>query len=174
MMTRRRWTPWPTLPSSAKTAPADPGVARLPADAEPKTTTVIATTVPQPTAGVLPWRNLTSLENWRAFIHQAVPVLVPVLVAINITTQDVAMMWLPFVFAIVDNVLSAGNTVDKLRRAIYAAAGVLQTGGLLATVLGDFAPDYVTVAGAVLTVLSGFLARFYTPTTTLVSQVTAT
>lgn len=126
-----------------------------------------AVTTVGPTVGVLPWRNLTSLDNWRAFVHQAVPVLVPVLVALNMTTQNTALLWVPFVFAIADNVLAAGNTVDNLRRAIYAVLGLLQAGGLVSVLVGAWHPEYVPVTSAALAILSGFLSRFYTPTTTL-------
>lgn len=121
----------------------------------------------EPTSGVLPVENLKSLENWRAFFHQAVTIIVPVLVVMNVATQSEVTAWLPFLFAVVDNVLSVGNTADRLRRAIYAGIGVLQTGGLI-TVLFASVPQYIPIAGAVLAVGSAFMARFYTPTTTIV------
>ena len=122
-----------------------------------------------PTAGVLPVKNLRSLENWRAFFHQLVAVIVPILVTADIVSKNAAAAWVPFVFAIADNILSVGNTTDKIRKAIYAAVGVAQAGGLATVVLSSVAPNYVTVGGAVLAVVSAFMARFYTPTTTLVS-----
>lgn len=128
----------------------------------------LAMTLVTADSGVLPVTNLKSLDNWRAFIHQAVAVIVPVLVAMNAVTESTATAWVPFVFAIADNVLSAGNAVDRVRRAIYAAVGVLQAGGLLTTVLTNYAPEWVSLGGAVLAVASAFLARFYTPTTTVV------
>ena len=127
-----------------------------------------AITLVSPDSGVLPVTNLKSMDNWRAFVHQVVAVIVPIIVAANIVSENQAVAWVPFVFAIADNVLSVGNTTDRIRRAVYAAVGVLQAGGLLTTLLADFAPEYVPIAGAVLTVLSAFLARFYTPTTTVV------
>ena len=119
-------------------------------------------------SGVLPATNLKSLDNWRAFIHQLVAVIVPIIVTANIVTENQAVQWVPFVFAIADNVLSVGNTQDRIRKTVYAVVGVLQAGGLLTTVLADVSPEYVPIGGAVLTVLSAFLARFYTPTTTVV------
>ena len=120
--------------------------------------------------GVLPLANLSSLENWRAFVHQIVPVIVSALVTMNIVTGDMATAWVPFVFAIADNLLSVGNAADRVRRAIYAGVGVLQAGGLVTMLVTDVAPAYVPVAGAVLAVASAFLARFYVPTTTIVPK----
>lgn len=124
-------------------------------------------TLVEPKPGVLPVTALKSLDNWRAFFHQIVAVLVPLLVAINITTEATVTAWVPFVFAIVDNILSAGNAADRLRRSIYAGVGVLQAGGLLATLLAQVAPEYMQIGNAVLAVASAFLARFYTPTNTM-------
>ena len=125
-------------------------------------------TLVAPDSGVLPVTNLKSMDDWRAFIHQAVAVIVPIIVTANIVTENQATQWVPFVFAIVDNLLSVGNTQDRVRRTVYAVVGVLQAGGLLTTVLTDVAPEYVPISGAVLTVLSAFLARFYTPTSTVI------
>lgn len=130
-----------------------------------------AITVVTPTSGVLPVMNLKNLDNWRAFFHNLVGVLVPILVTANIIDGDQATAWIPFVFAIADNVLSVGNTSDRIRRAIYAGVGVLQAGGLVTTLLTSVAPEYVPIGSAVLAVASAFLARFYTPTTTMVPAV---
>ena len=120
--------------------------------------------------GVLPIANLRNASNWRAFTHQIVPVIVSALVTMNIVTGDTATAWVPFVFAIADNLLSVGNAADRVRRAIYAGVGVLQAGGLVTMLVTDVAPAYVPVAGAVLAVASAFLARFYVPTTTIVPK----
>lgn len=122
----------------------------------------------EPTSGVLPTANLKNRDNWRAFFHQLVAVLVPILVTANVVSENTAAAWVPFVFAIADNILSVGHTADRVRRAIYAGIGVLQAGGLATSLLTTFAPTYVTVGGAALAVVSAFLARFYTPTTTMV------
>ena len=121
------------------------------------------------TTGVLPAMNLKSMENWRAFFHQVVAVIVPILVTANLITENAAAAWVPFIFAIADNVLSVGNTTDRIRKAVYAVVGLAQTGGLLASVLTTVAPTYVPVGGAILAVVSAFMARFYTPTTTIVA-----
>lgn len=126
-----------------------------------------ATTKVTAAPGVLPVGNLKSLDNWRAFFHNAVGVLVPILVTLHLTTNDAVTAWLPFIFAIADNILSAGNTVDRVRRAIYAAVGALQAGGLATILLTSVAPTYVPIGSAILAVASSFLARFYTPTTTM-------
>ena len=120
--------------------------------------------------GVLPVANLRNLSNWRALVHQVVPVIVSALVTMNIVTGDMATAWVPFVFAIADNLLSVGNAADRVRRAIYAGVGVLQAGGLVTMLVTNVAPAYVPVAGAVLAVASAFLARFYVPTTTIVPK----
>ena len=149
--------------------------------------------------GVLPIANLRNASNWRAFVHQIVPVIVSALVTMNIVTGDMATAWVPFIFALADNLLSVGNTTDRVRRAviresrivlatlalvapwlgwladrvrraIYAGVGVLQAGGLVTMLVTDVAPAYVPVAGAVLAVASAFLARFYVPTTTIVPK----
>ena len=120
--------------------------------------------------GVLPIANLRNASNWRAFVHQIVPVIVSALVTMNIVTGDMATAWVPFVFAIADNLLSVGNAADRVRRAIYAGVGVLQAGGLVTMLVTDVAPAYVPVAGAVLAVASAFLARFYVPTTTIIPK----
>ena len=121
-------------------------------------------------SGVLPIANLRNLSNWRALVHQIVPVIVSALVTMNIVTGDMATAWVPFVFAIADNLLSVGNAADRVRRAIYAGVGVLQAGGLVTMLVTNVAPAYVPVAGAVLAVASAFLARFYVPTTTIVPK----
>lgn len=154
------WMWWPRIPIP----PTQPATPTGPAPRGSVTTVT-------PIGGVLPVTNLKSLDNWRAFVHQLVAVAVPVIVALNIATENVATAWVPFVLAIVDNVLSAGNTVDKLRRTIYAAVGVLQAGGLATMVLTTFAPDYLQIGNALLAVTSAFLARFYNPTTTLIPAV---
>lgn len=123
-------------------------------------------TLVTPTNG-LPATNLKSLDNWRAFFHNAVGVLVPVMVTANIVSENQATAWIPFLFAIADNILAVGNTADKVRKAIYAGIGILQSGGLVTTLLSSVAPEYVPVGSAVLAVASAFLARFYTPTTTM-------
>lgn len=119
-------------------------------------------------SGALPTGNIKSLDDWRAFIHQIAPVIVGILVAVQFVTEDVAMQWLPFVIAIADNLLSTANSAaSRVRKTIYAAATTLQTGGLL-TVLFSSAPQWIPVASAVLLIVTSFLARFYTPTTTVV------
>lgn len=126
-----------------------------------------ALTLVAPDSGVLPAANLKSLDDWRAFVHQAVPVVVALLVTVDIVGGDLAGAAVPFLFALADNVLSVGNTGDRIRRAIYAGVGVLQTGGLLTVLLADRPPQYMLIASAVLAVASAFLARFYTPTSTM-------
>src|SRR5690606_2781195 len=50
----------------------------------PETTTTLVT----PTNGVLPVGNLKNVDNWRAFIHQLIPVIVTILVTANVVTEN--------------------------------------------------------------------------------------
>ena len=112
----------------------------------------------EPVKGVLPLQNLKSLDNWRAFLHQATPVIVTALVAVGIVTNSQAALWIPLFFAILDPILSVANTQDKIRRIIYGVAGLGQTGALavgLAT-LGDPGGHVLPLVGAGLTVASTF------------------
>lgn len=127
-----------------------------------------APTVVTATSGVLPAANLRNKDNWRAFFHQLVAVIVPILVTADVVTENVVNAWVPFLFAIADNLLSVGKTTDRVRRAIYAGSTVLQTGGLLTVLLSSVAPSYVSIGSAVLAVLTAFMARFYTSTSTMV------
>ena len=119
------------------------------------------------TRGVLPKANLLNLDNWRALLHQVTPVIVGVLTALGVTTQNTAPLWMSLVFAIFDPLLSYTNTADKARRIIYGVLGLLQSGGLLAVILGDH-QLWLPVATTAVTVISSTLARFYTPTSTVV------
>ena len=125
-----------------------------------------------PTQGVLPGQNLRSVDAWRALLHQITPVIVVALVTFGLATDNQAALWVPIAFAVLDPLLSVANSTDKLRRIVYGLAGLLQVGGLsvgLVTGLaGEIGGVIAPVAGATLTVLSSFLARFFTPTPTLV------
>jgi len=116
--------------------------------------------------------NLRSMENWRAFIHQVTPVIVTTLVGIGIVTNNQAALWVPLFFAIIDPILSVANTTNKTRRVIYGVTGLAQSGSL-ATALATMTASSGHVAaatGATLTILSTFLGRFYTPTTTIIPK----
>ena len=132
-----------------------------------------ATVVVAPTAGILPGQNLKSWENWRAFLHQITPIVVTTLVTFGIVTDTQAALWIPLVFAVIDPLLSVGNTTDKLRRIVYGVAGLLQVGGIATgLVVGVASGGNGLIAagiGAGVTILSTLLARFYTPTTTMQS-----
>lgn len=131
-----------------------------------------AVTVVVPTTGVLPGQNLKSLDNWRAFVHQITPVVVTTLVGIGIVTDSQVTLWVPVIFAVIDPLLSVMNTADKVRRIIYGLAGLFQVGGLatgLVTGLSSGGNGVIAACvGAGITILSTALARFFTPTTTLV------
>lgn len=129
--------------------------------------TMPAMTLVEPRTGVLPVANLKNLDNWRALIHQVTPVVVTVLTALSITTDDKAAVWVSLLFAIVDPLLSYRNTTDKIRQVIYGLGGLLQSGGLLTAALMVAPPTIVPVVSAVVTVITSTLSRFYTPTSTM-------
>lgn len=131
--------------------------------------TQAALTLVRPTKGVLPIENLKNLDNWRALIHQITPVVVTVLTTLSITTEAVAGLWVSLLFAIIDPLLSYRNATDKARQIAYGVLGLLQTGGLLATILAPV-PAAIPVAAAITTIVSATLSRFYTPTTTMVPK----
>lgn len=127
----------------------------------------------EPTSGILPIQNLKSLDNWRAFIHQVTPVVVTTLVAVGIVTNSQVLLWVPLLFAIIDPILSSLNATDKIRKIIYGVAGLCQSGGLiagLATGLGSAGGQIAPIVGVGVTIISAFLGRFYTPTTTMVPK----
>ena len=131
-------------------------------------------TVVQPTSGVLPLQNLKSLDNWRALVHQITPVVVTTLVTLGIITNSQVLLWVPLIFAVLDPLLSGLNATDKVRKIIYGIAGLAQSGGLivgLATGVSSIGGQVAPVIGMGITILSAFLGRFYTPTTTMVPKV---
>lgn len=130
-------------------------------------------TVVQPTPGILPLQNLKSADNWRAFIHQVTPVVVTTMVTLGIITNSQVLLWVPLIFAILDPVLSGLNATDKVRKIIYGVAGLCQSGGMiagLATGLSSAGGQIAPIIGVGVTILSAFLGRFYTPTTTMVPK----
>lgn len=123
--------------------------------------------------GVITLNRLKSLENWRAFIHQITPVIVTTLVSVGIITNSQVMLWVPLIFAIIDPLLSTINSTDKMRKIVYGVTGLLSSGGLVAglsTGLSTQADHVAPIISVGLTVLSAFMARFYTLTTTVVSK----
>lgn len=132
-----------------------------------------AATIVVPTSGMLKPDNMRNLDNWRASLHQVTPVIVSVFVTLGLTTQDTALLWVSLLFAVADPLLSYANATDKARKIAYGVLGVLQSGGLLAAVLGESSP-WVPISASVVTILSSALARFYTPTSTMVPAPSAT
>jgi hypothetical protein len=128
----------------------------------------------EPKPGVLTISKLRNLDNWRAFIHQLAPVIVTVLTALSITTEDQAALWVALAFAILDPLLSYSNATDKARRIAYGVLGLASSGGLLTALLVPTAPEILPVASALTTIVSSFLGRFYTPTSTMVPAGTLT
>lgn len=119
-----------------------------------------------PIRGVLPANNLLSLDNWRAFIHSVTPIIMGTFVTLGIITNDQAILWIPLVFAVIDPLLSVGNSTDRIRKALYAVMGLLQTGGLIASFFVGH-EEWLPIASASIATVNSLLARFYTPTTTL-------
>lgn len=156
-------TPRPDLTGTGVILPPDPNAKW--SQRGSSTTTITST------AGVLPGQNLKSWDNWRAFFHQITPVVVTTLVGVGIVTDSQAALWIPLVFAIIDPLLSLGNAQDKLRRIVYGVAGLLQVGGIATGLVTGMAAGgnglIAAGVGAGVTILSSFLARFFTPTTTL-------
>ena len=131
-------------------------------------------TIVQPRSGVLPLQNLKRLDNWRALVHQITPVVVTTLVTLGIITNSQVLLWVPLIFAVLDPLLSGLNATDKVRKIIYGIAGLAQSGGLivgLATGVSSIGGQVAPVIGMGITILSAFLGRFYTPTTTMVPKV---
>lgn len=149
------------------------GAARTPepVDTAPWSQRGSAVTTVEALPGVLPGQNLKSWANWRAFVHQVTPVIVTSLVGVGIVTDNQAVLWVPIAFAIIDPLLSAMNSTDKIRQIIYGVAGLLQVGGLatgLVTGLAGGSNGVIAAGvGAGVTILSSFLARFYVPTSTM-------
>lgn len=113
---------------------------------------------------------LNNWDDWRALFHQLVPVVVTALVGVHLVTEDQVALWLPFIIAIADNLLSAGNATDRIRRAIYAGLTVAQSGSLVTTLLIDN-QEYTPIITAGLTVVQSILSRFYNPTSTMLPEV---
>jgi hypothetical protein len=122
--------------------------------------------------GTLSMDNVRNVDNWRAFIHQITPVIVGVFVTLGVTTEDMALLWVPLVFAILDPLMSYANASDKGRRVAYGVLGTLQSGGLLVALLGDKSP-WLPIISALLVAVSSQLARFYTPTSTIIPKYAA-
>lgn len=129
-----------------------------------------------PTPGVLPPpQSLTDLGNLRAFLHQITPVVVTALMALHVAGGDSNKIgvYVALFFALVDPLLSFTSSEDTMRRIVYGLLGVGQVGGAIAILFGGFgaANTIVPLATAGITILSSFLARFYSVTTTLIPAI---
>lgn len=155
-------TPW--------TPPWRPSPVPLPTS-QPPGWTQRGSSVPTvtPTAGILPGQNLKSWENWRAFLYGLTPVAMTALTAIYLQFHDKYSVWIMLALAIITPLLSAYNTDDKLRRIAYGVMGLLQTAGFTATLLVGH-EAYIPIVSSVVTILSSTLARYHTPTTTLMPR----
>lgn len=124
-------------------------------------------------AVVEPLNGITTpktLDDWRALFHELVPIIVSTLVGINLVTNDQVTPWIPFIFAIVDPLLSAGNAVDKVRKIIYSIVVLLQgSSAVIALVTDD--PQIPMVVTAIAAIASASFARFNTPTSSMIPKV---
>lgn len=126
-----------------------------------------------PSSGVVP---LKSMDDWRALFHQLAPVIVTMLVGVHLVTETAATLWLPFVFAIADNLLAVGNTVDRVRKAIYAVLLLLQSGTVVTAIIGTITQtpgieEYAPIFTGGFTIITSILARFYSGTSTMIPKV---
>lgn len=122
-----------------------------------------------PTAGILPGQNLKSFANWRAALYGFTPVAMTFLTALYLQLPNKYLVWAMIALAVITPLLSAYNTQDKLRRIVYGVMGLLQTGGFVATLLVGH-EAYIPIVSTVITILSSTLARFHTPTSTMVPK----
>lgn len=111
-----------------------------------------------------------TLDDWRALFHDMVPVIVTTLVGINLVTNDQATLWIPYIFAIADPLLSAGNAGDKVRRIVYSLVVLLQSSSAIVALFTSD-PRIPMVVTAVATIASALFARFNTPTSSMVPKV---
>lgn len=127
-----------------------------------------------PASGANP---LKTLDDWRGLFHQLVPVIVTALVAMHIATDNQVALWIPFVFAIADPLLSLGNTADKIRRVIYGLLAALQAGSAITAVIEVAANHASPVVAPVITaggaLISGVLGKFFTPNSNLLPDLNA-
>jgi hypothetical protein len=126
-----------------------------------------------PVSGVLKTEHLKDLANWRAFLHQLAPVVVGVLMTLQVaTSQNTIMVYVALFFAVADPLLSFTNSTDTVRRVAYSLLGVLQTAGTVSLLFAGHSTAIPVITAAV-AITSAFVARFFTPTTTVVSQQVA-
>lgn len=152
----------PTTPAVVETPLKDGTVVAVP---KPTETLVV------PAGGIVP---LKTLDDWRALFHQLVPVIVTSLIGAHLVTDDQVTLWLPYIFAIADPLLSLGNTRDRARRIVYGLLTLLQGGSLVTSIAVSLSEHsdpriapLITAAGAIVT---GVLGRIFTPTSTMIPK----
>lgn len=121
-----------------------------------------------PASGVMP---LKTWDDWRAMFHQIAPVIVTALVSVHLVSEADVALWLPYIVAVADVLLSIGNAQDKARRIVYALLAVLQAGSgvtmLVETVAQSSSPVVAPIVMAAGAAINGILANFFTPTSTM-------
>lgn len=115
--------------------------------------------------------NLTNLDNWRALLHQVTAPVVTAMAALQVAGGDSykISVYVALFFAFIDPLLSFTNTADTVRRILYGVLGLLQTAGVVAILFVGH-ETAIPVITAVVTIISASLARFYTPTSTIVPR----
>jgi hypothetical protein len=116
-----------------------------------------------PTAGVSVLNTKPDIRQW---IHNVTMAAVPVLVLLGHWSETNVLYWVGLALGVVDAILIAmPNTQDKVRKIIYAVAGLTQAVLFSVGILTQV--EAATIVGAVVTFLTSSLATFYTPTSTL-------
>lgn len=128
-----------------------------------------ATSTITPLPGVMPGQTLKNTANWRAFLYGMIPVATTALTAFNLQFHDKISVYLLLAVAVLGPLVSITNSIDKLRRIVYGVLGLLSTAGFAASLFVGH-ESYLPVVSAVVTILSSTLARYYTPTSTLISK----
>lgn len=121
---------------------------------------------------------LKTKQDWASFFHQLTPIICTAFVAAHMVTNDQVTLWVPMIWAILDPILSATNSTDKVRTIIYSLFATLQTGNTLSQVLqvgidhsNTVVAPYITAGGAI---LSGVLGTFFTPTPSSIKAIPST
>lgn len=99
-----------------------------------------------PVFGIRTWSDV------RAFLHVFLPVLAAAAVSSGLLTSNDSLLWVGLAFAVIDPVLSIGNS-DGLRRWLYGVA--LAANAVLIGVFGLWTPDAAAPWFALIPILLG-------------------
>lgn len=116
-----------------------------------------------PTPGVNPLRTL---DDWRDAFHRFVAAVLTISATYHVAWADPSgafvLTWVPSILGVVDAILSAGNAVDRSRRAIYASLGLVQLG--LVAAGWATSEQAILIVGYVVGALNSVYASQYTAT----------